>query len=836
MMKKFMLSVLSILAVLCLVACGGKEVTVKELTIEGQKTEFFVGDTFSYGDIKVTATYSDASTKDVTNDVKVEQNANMNNAGTYAVIVSYENVSKAYSITVIDNKTIQSIKLDINGVKTSYLVGETIDYSNVNVIEVYKNSSNVESINYGELAKYTVKVTDENNNEVNGAFNDKGTYTVTVSKDALKASYEVSVYYKTYDTVAAALEAGTENANKVVSGVVTYKQSGFSVTNYNYLFGKDYLEVESDGGKYYYQSLEDGTVAGIFNYDGELSKAYADEDNIKGLNISSFLYYFDNEMYGIEDLLNELQTIVESEDIKSYNYQEEVKKCEVCGYVHEYAYSFETILSDYYYTYVTVEFSLDGANGNFDDVTVTLQGFRLDEMNYDEENDVYTVQESVTELTMNTVVSAKQVVGERTAENPYDIKDYLFSSFDLADAEGNVIGEEAEAVVREALLLNVTNVTPETATVTIDEIDVEITDENGEAALKAYGYYDSWENVVRITAYASGTYVVNVKATAFTKTFKLNVNYAELETFTAGIENEWGEDEEISAVSTKENMELVFKAITNTGADASFTAALQTETEDAEVYENGESYAFLATKVGTYVIVLTSTVNPKMTATLEVTVKEGVKMADLLNGEYTYSYYDYWSFSSVELTYVFTPESEGAVKGTLTISDGETTAEFTYEYNEDYQYLDIVALEGSEDFAYSVEYDPSTQSLWFVTDNYADGELERVEEVVDGELGGEYVGTIVHPMTGMKQEVKFTFSSDGTGTFDFYYYYMGSFEWQLNEDNTITFSEVVEDFGAVVEFSGSFDAENNSVELTYTITVEDEYEPYEETGSLVLSR
>lgn len=832
MMKKFMLSVLSILAVLCLVACGGKEVTVKELTIDGQKTEFFVGDTFSYGDIKVTATYSDASTKDVTNDVKVEQNANMNNAGTYAVIVSYENVSKAYSITVIDNKTIQSIKLDINGVKTSYLVGETIDYSNVNVIEVYKNDANVESINYGELAKYTVKVTDENNNEVNGAFNDKGTYTITVSKDALKASYEVSVYYKTYDTIAAALEAGTENADKVVSGVVTYKQSGFNVTNYNYLFGKDYLEVESDGGKYYYQSLEDGTVSGIFNYDDELSKAYADEDNIKGLNISSFLYYFDNEMYGIEDLLNELQGIVESEDVKSYNYKEEVKKCEVCGYVHEYAYSFETILSDYYYTYVTVEFSLDGANGNFDDVTVTLQGFRLDEMNYDEENDVYTVQEDVTELTMNTVVSAKQVAGERTAENPYDITDYLFSSFDLADAEGNVIGEEAETVVREPLLLNVTNVTPETATVTIDEIDVEITDENGEEVYKAYGYYDSWENVVRITAYAPGTYIVNVKATAFTKTFKLNVNYAELETFVAAeFDSEYYELVEASSVEIPENVQLMFGAIANTGADASFTAALETESENVTLGEEDGYGTFVATATGTYVIILTSTVNPEITAKLEVVVVEAVEMSELLNGEY--SYYD--SCASITLTYVFTPESEGAVKGTLTISDGETTAEFTYEYNEDYQYLDIVASEGSEGFGYSVEYNPTSQSLWCVVDGWADGELERVEEVVDGELGGKYSTIKNDPIFG-KVVYLLKFSSDGTGSFDFSYY-SGSFEWQLNEDNTITFSEVVEDYGeAMVKFSGSFDAENNSVELTYTITVEDEYDPYEETDTLVLSR
>lgn len=818
MMKKFMLGVLSVFAVLCLVACGKTEVTLKDLTIEGQKTEFFVGDSFSYGDIKVTATYSDASTKDVTNDAKVEQNANMNNAGSYAVLVSYENITKAYNITVVDNKNIQSIKLDINGVKTDYLVGETVDYSKVNVIEVYKNAANVESINYGEISKYTVKVTDANNNEVSGAFTDKGTYTVTVSKDNLQASYEVSVYYKTYDTVASALEAGTENADKVVSGVITYKQNGFNVTEFNYLFGKDYLEVEADGGKYYYQSLEDGTACGIFNYDGELSKTYTEEEYLEGVNISSFIYYFDNAMYGIEGLLNEIKDIADDEDIKCYNYKEEVKKCEVCGYVHEYAYSFETILSDYYYTYITVEFSLDGANGNFDDATVTLQGFRLDEMKYDEENDVYTVLESVTEYTMNTIITAKQVSGERTAENPYKMTDYLFSSFDLTDADNNVIDEEVNATVKEPLLLTIINAAPTTASTTLDEFDVVITDEDGNDVYTSYGYYNSDENAVQITSYKAGTYYATIKTTLVEKTFKLNVQYAELETFVAGIEGEWGDDEEASTATTKENMELVFKAIVNDGADSSFTAALQAETEDAEVYDLGDSYAFLATKVGTYVIILTSTVNPDKTATLEVTVEEGVKMTELLNGEYTYTTY----FGFKTLSFVFTPDSEGALTGSLVISDGENTGYFTYTYDEYFEALDVTPEEGSENFEYSVEYDPSTQSLWCVVNGWSDGELERAQEVVDGELPGEYFGTVPHPLNGSKQDVTVVFYADGTGEFNFFYWYTGSFEWELNDDNTITFTNPIGDYGEEIEFSGTFDDANNSVTIVYSITDSDE--------------
>lgn len=818
-MKKFLLGVLSIFAVLCLVACGGKEITLQNLTIEGQKTEFFVGDNFEQGSLKVTAIYSDETTKDVTSEAKVEQNANMNNAGTYAVLVSYDNITKAYEITVVDNKTIASISLDVKDAKLEYVVGETINYEGVKVIETYKNTANIETISYGELSKYDVKVTDENNNEVKGTFTQVGKYTVTVSKDNLVTSYEVKASYKSFDTVDEALESAVANANKVVSGNIIYKEPEFKTSQYQYVFGKNHFEVNTGESTTYYQKLSNGEPFGVTNYDGELSKNYGvQEEHLEGVYISSFAYYFD-EIYGIENLLVEIKNMASDNEAKSYNYKESAEKCPSCGYVHEYSYSLETILSGYLYTYITVSFTLDGINGNIATANITLQGFQVDDMDYDKTNDKYTLKEDITEYALDNTIETVQVAGERTAENPYKAEDYLFSSFDLTDAENNKIGTEISSVVREQILLNITNTQPATANVSVDEIDVVILDESGEEASGAYGYYGSYDSLggdITITAYKAGTYTVTVKSTLHEITFTLKAGYAELESLTPAVLNEWWELEEATEATVKENMMLTFNVVANDGADASCTVKLETETSDALIEFDGENYTFVSTKVGTYVIVFTSTVNSEIVGKLEVTVEEGVKMSELLNGEYTYSSF----FGTSKIDFAFVPESEGAVKGSLTITDGTNVGQFTYEFDEEMATLDVTPAAGSESFEYSVTYDSTTQSLWCVMNGWAEGELVRKETTVEGELGGTYTGSSKHPMTGMSQSYTLVFNSDGTGTFDFFFYYVGSFNWELGADNTITFTNVVEDWGATAVFTGTFDADNNSINFTYEITEE----------------
>lgn len=824
-MKKFLLGMISVFAiVLCLVACGEAEVTLKDVSIEGQKVEFFVGDEFSYGGLKVTATYSDETTKDVTNEAKKDQNSNMNAAGTYAVLVSYENITKAYQISVIDNKEIQSIKADASSAKVNYYVGEKIDYANVLVIEAYKNAANVESINYGELSKYSVKVTDAEGNEVSDTFEKAGTYKVTISKDELVASYNVEVAYKAYASLEEAVEALNENADKVLSGELSYKQDNFEESSYTYLFGKNHLEVSNGYSTSYYQVLEDGEALGITDIDGNISKDYsATEDNVKGVNISSFFYHL-RDVYGAEGLVNELYGLHTTEGKVCLNYVENAKACDNCGYIHTYEFNFDTILSEYIYVNVDVEFTLNPATGSLENLDIAFKGYLLENMVQDEETGLYSVKNGVTDLDVDTSISAVQVAGERTKENPYNIENLLYSSFDLVDSEGNVIGEEVDAEIANQLVLTIANAQPETANTNIDSIVVSCTTLEGEEFPSAYGYYSESENAIIITSYKAKDIKVTVKTTNCEKTFVMKVANAQLTSLTAGLD-EWGNLVEADTAKVAAGVELQFGAIANDGADASFTASLQEESDKVTLEAAGEYYTFVASEVGTYVVVLTSTVNSEITATLTITVVERANMAELLNGEYIYNDY----FSTIE--YTFTPESEGAVKGDLTIDDGENVGEFTYEW--DGTELVVTAKEGTGYFMYGVVFMESTQSLWAASYGFEIAELERVTADVEGTLSGSYKGSDTY--YGQNRIYTIKFNSDGTGEFEFQtYYYTGTFEWELDEENNIIFSNIEESYGADSTFTATYNEEENTISLSYEFTIIDEYsgEEYSDTGSI----
>ncbi len=105
-MKKSVFLVASLFALGALMGCENRDktasVTLSSIAVSGQTTTFNVGDSFVFGGT-VTATYSDNTTKDVTNDTQFA-GYDMNTASTQTVIASYteKKVTKttSYSITV----------------------------------------------------------------------------------------------------------------------------------------------------------------------------------------------------------------------------------------------------------------------------------------------------------------------------------------------------------------------------------------------------------------------------------------------------------------------------------------------------------------------------------------------------------------------------------------------------------------------------------------------------------------------------------------------------------------------------------------------------------------
>ena len=97
------------------------EVKLSSIAVSGQKIDFTVGDTFTFGGV-VTATYSDGSTKDVTDDADITA-PDLSTAGTKTVTVSYtENeVTKttAYQVTVSSGSSSSDKVIIIDGSQLS---------------------------------------------------------------------------------------------------------------------------------------------------------------------------------------------------------------------------------------------------------------------------------------------------------------------------------------------------------------------------------------------------------------------------------------------------------------------------------------------------------------------------------------------------------------------------------------------------------------------------------------------------------------------------------------------------------------------------------------------
>lgn len=107
-------------------ACQSETYELKEITLQGQKTEFICGEEFSVGDLFVTAKYSNNSQK-VVEDYRIDsRDYNKDIAGEYTIYCFYtENglvVWCKYVVEVIRDYTL--LDISVVGQKTNFLVGE----------------------------------------------------------------------------------------------------------------------------------------------------------------------------------------------------------------------------------------------------------------------------------------------------------------------------------------------------------------------------------------------------------------------------------------------------------------------------------------------------------------------------------------------------------------------------------------------------------------------------------------------------------------------------------------------------------------------------------------
>ena len=139
-----------------------------EITTPPTKTAYTEGEKFDKTGMKVTATYSDGTTKEVT-DYTYTPAGELKTTDT-AITVSYKEGEKTveakYTITVkakppVAQKTLESIKVTTAPTKTAYTEGEKFDKTGMKVIATYSDGTTKEIKNYAYTPAGELKTTDK---------------------------------------------------------------------------------------------------------------------------------------------------------------------------------------------------------------------------------------------------------------------------------------------------------------------------------------------------------------------------------------------------------------------------------------------------------------------------------------------------------------------------------------------------------------------------------------------------------------------------------------------------------------------------------------------------
>ena len=132
------------------VSYGGKstsfDITVTDPVVTGitvttkpTKLTYFTGETFSSAGLKVTATYENNTTKDVTSSVTLST-PNMNTAETKTITVTYAGKTATFTITVKD-PTVTGISVTSTPTKLSYYTGDTFVSDGMKITAAYENNT-----------------------------------------------------------------------------------------------------------------------------------------------------------------------------------------------------------------------------------------------------------------------------------------------------------------------------------------------------------------------------------------------------------------------------------------------------------------------------------------------------------------------------------------------------------------------------------------------------------------------------------------------------------------------------------------------------------------------
>ena len=848
--KKLLCALFAVVALFSVTACQQMlEPSVESLSIAGYDTEFTVGDTFDDGELVVTAKYTDETTKDVTAEATVTQNADMTTPGSYAVLVSFGGQTVAYQITVsAPEKVLESISVNATDAKLSYIVGETISYEKLDVVATYDD----ESCAY--VTDYTTAVADEKGNVVEGAFTTFGTYTVTVTLGEATDSYKVEVKNASFETVADAIAAGVANANKVNGGNATVHQYGTS--EFEYTFGDNFTVINqiSDETIYHYEDLGDDVYFGFYegvDWEGNPELRPADSESIYAehfcgpeiYHVIGGLYF-----YGAEDLVDGLYALAgeSGQDLK-----ETISVCPDCGY-QSFEYSFGYNNLDYgQFHVITVEFELDFNNAMTKVAVSSIKYNSTDSDNnpnyYVDEETGYVTLDSWASVTNVTDVVYEQTVGARSTENEYPYSELMYSAFDLVDEEGNVLKEHYDVQAGDQLVFNLENTLPETAVSSLNDVKVSF-DATSDWDYSLYSSFD--EGVLTITINNARDYNVTITSGSVVKEFTITATQPNPESITpyaSQLEKDlWSGDmipemfKGNTATMTTAESVFVGALINPSKADQTVTVSLKEAYTTAQLsyadpsdwsqvvpYFDNDLYKFTATEAGTYVVVVSSTSVPTISAEITITVTA----AESGDTPVTPTFAGTWT-ATHPMTQMTVATITANEDGTATFESGMFSCVIGYTVEAGtVSFMVPPVYAGTLAFANATVNDDFTSMSATVTLNGEDMPLAFTKPAVstpveEATIEGDWSGSFPHPLNpSLPCTCTMTFESDDTGTGNFngtefsfiYSYYNEQLSIVIMGESPVALSNIncATDFSEIT-LTATIEGLANPVDITFT--------------------
>lgn len=474
-----------------------------------------------------------------------------------------------------------------------------------------------------------------------------------------------------------------ESANRVNGGTVNYngqyetRQASFNA-GFGFLFIDENVEYSYDPGvitnvKHSIHLFNNGNLFYVKDENGNLSRESwgITADNIKGYKFSSDMYdYLDlgTDPCGTEDLLYVFYNFAKTNCANNLT----------VAWGDTSTITFKTG-NEYSAKIFVIDFTIS-ANGVITSFNLSMtkyNAYDTDDMGEPigdakytiDDNGVITVADGAVADIVSTVAVAQTEGSREDIKSSYNLDEILLQSYELKVGE-TVVTDTITVEVGSPITAVLDSVNPTTANLVLDAITVLVLDETGAETWSVSSYMT--DEGLYINAYKAGNYVINLTSLNTTKTIAVVASTPVTTEIHAAVDS-FGIKEAFDSKDIYAGGSFSFYGIAqNTYADASFTATLPEGTEGATLteLETADGYTFAATVPGTYVVTLTSKVNPEVTGTVTFNVSEAPNMADIFKG--TWEGGDFWT----QVVANINPSN-----GTYVVTIGSDTMEYTYELN-----------------------------------------------------------------------------------------------------------------------------------------------------------